>query len=55
MSNKRTHLEDPTAEKALLGCMMMDPEVVDKLLGKTEKPLQLLTNHSCINAMVVRL
>ena len=53
MSNKRTHLEDPTAEKALLGCMMMDPEVVDKLLGKTEKPLQLLTNHSCINAMVV--
>ena len=55
MSKKTSHLEDAIAEKGLIGCLLKDPEVIDKLLGKTEKPLQLFTNHDCVNILVATL
>ncbi len=55
MSRTKTHLEDINAEKALIGCILLDPEVLDKLLGKTEKPLQLFTSFSCKNLLVAML
>jgi replicative DNA helicase len=55
MSNFPKHLEDPIAEKGLIGCILQDPELLDKLLGKTEKPLLLFTNHSCTKLMIAML
>ena len=55
MSINKSHLEDTVAEKGLIGCLLKDPEIIDKLLGKTEKPLQLFTEHNCVNVLVATL
>ena len=53
MSNKVNHLEDHTSEMGLLGCILVDPKILDKLLTKEPSPLSLFTNGDCANHMAV--
>jgi len=55
LSKKVNHLEDPTSEKALVGCILEEPQILDKLLGKEPSPLTLFTHHDCANHMAVML
>jgi replicative DNA helicase len=36
----------------LIGCILLEPAILDKLLGKTEKPLLLFTHHACVQHVV---
>ena len=53
MSNKINHLEDHTSEMGLVGCILAEPQVLDKLLTKEPSPLSLFTHGDCANHMAV--
>tara|TARA_R110000751_G_scaffold96275_1_gene187823 strand:+ start:6100 stop:7461 length:1362 start_codon:yes stop_codon:yes gene_type:complete len=53
MSNKINHLEDHTSEMGLVGCILAEPQILDKLLTKEPSPLSLFTHGDCANHMAV--
>ena len=54
LNNKKLdHLEDYTAERGLIGCILLDPQILDKLLAREDRPLNLFTDPICKNHMLV--